>query len=292
MALPNDDQPPDQRAIVAVVAFVERFESAVENGENFMAFRAAHGIVRTLKRFLPYVFPMESSQAVVGLAEPHLPVFLSDPVIRVSKPDPHYTEVVQASVHEFKEAISRGDLKTAVAALKPTGLLAGVLSLAGELRRLESDAARMGGSSRLRILPRMAKIALLLSEADKAERYAAEAIALVIPPQTDPFETSAEAIHDANMVAGVLALRRGDIERARQCLLASAHSGGYRELVEHGPNLTLADELLKRGEREVVVEYFEQLRVFWTQGGGLITKWLEVIRSGGTPEFDLLFLTI
>jgi hypothetical protein len=56
------------------------------------------------------------------------------------------------------------------------------------------------------------------------------------------------------------------------------------------PNLSLAKELLKRREPEVVAEYFGRLSQFWTQAGELLKGWVEVIRAGRNPEFDLLFL--
>jgi len=56
-----------------------------------------------------------------------------------------------------------------------------------------------------------------------------------------------------------------------------------------GPNLTLANELLKHGERRVVVEYLETCSFFWTLGRDVIaSKWIAEIRSGGMPDFGFL----
>jgi hypothetical protein len=287
MAVPDKNEPPDQRTITALVVAAEQFEAAVRSGQNLMASIRAHRVVKGLRRFFPSASSVHGSPGIK-----HLPVFVSEPALPVSDPDPQYAEVVRAAVQEFKEAINKGDLTTAVAALKRTGLLSDVPSLKDELERLELDAARKGGSSRLRFLPRMAKLALWLGETDKAAGYASEALRLTLPPQVDPFDTSADAIHDANMVTGVLALRRGDIEGAKQCLLASARTRGSLELRQLGPNLTLADELLKKGEREAVIQYLDHCRSFWAQGQRLVDKWVTEIRDGTDPQFDILHLSV
>lgn len=288
METPNEAEPPDQRMITALIVSAGQFEDAVRGGYNLMAAVAARKIVRSFKRFFPDAVAIERSSGTERSAEASFTISLSVPV---SVPDPNYMEIVRTAVKEFKEAIRARDAAGALVALRPTGILGGVPSPAEELQQLEIEAARKSGNRRLPFLPQMAKLALWVGDADKAERYASEALGLILPPQVDPFDTSAEAIHDANMVAGLVALRRGDLERAKQSLLASARTRGSRELRMIGPNLTLANELLKKGEREVVVEYLQGCRSFWSTGQKLLEKWIEQIRSGENPEFDPLLLS-
>lgn len=100
-----------------------------------------------------------------------------------------------------------------------------------------------------------------------------------------------EAVHHGDMVLGLIALRRGDKVRAKEHLLASAHTEGYLEMEMIGPNLTLANELLRAGEREVVAKYLETCRAFWSGGWGIVDKWIAEIRKGATPNFDPLYFS-
>ncbi len=62
---------------------------------------------------------------------------------------------------------------------------------------------------------------------------------------------------------------------------------GRRQQRSFGPNMTLARLLLERGERDVVLEYFNLCRVFWKSGveRGLLDRWSLVVKNGGMPEF-------
>jgi hypothetical protein len=132
----------------------------------------------------------------------------------------------------------------------------------------------------------MAKLAMWLNQLDKAEQYASEALKLIRPQWADdPFDDSGDAIHDVNMIAGLIALRRDDLGGAKQFLLASAETSGSRALRMLGPNLTLAHELLKRGEREAVVQYLQRCRVFWRLGIRALDEWIDQIRDGAMPDF-------
>ena len=52
-----------------------------------------------------------------------------------------------------------------------------------------------------------------------------------------------------------------------------------------GPNMSLASDLLEKGEREVVLEYFELCRKFWQLDMGRLDKWSQEIKSGTIPNF-------
>jgi hypothetical protein len=49
--------------------------------------------------------------------------------------------------------------------------------------------------------------------------------------------------------------------------------------------MTLANELLKRGEREAVLDYFALCRKFWKLGGSQLDAWSDAVRKGETPVF-------
>ena len=100
-----------------------------------------------------------------------------------------------------------------------------------------------------------------------------------------------EAIHDGNLVLGLVALRHGDKERAKQHLLASVRTEGSFEMKMVGPNLSLAHELLKAGERETVLEYLDGCKCFWRGERGELEHWKARIRNGEDPEFDGLYFS-
>jgi hypothetical protein len=52
-----------------------------------------------------------------------------------------------------------------------------------------------------------------------------------------------------------------------------------------GPGMALAGELLKAGQKNVVLEYLDLCRNFWKRGGEKITLWKTEIGAGLTPEF-------
>ncbi len=55
------------------------------------------------------------------------------------------------------------------------------------------------------------------------------------------------AIHDGNQFLGLVRLRQGDIEAAKEHLLAAGLSPGSPQLDSFGPSMVLARELLERG---------------------------------------------
>jgi hypothetical protein len=65
------------------------------------------------------------------------------------------------------------------------------------------------------------------------------------------------AIHKGNILLGRVALRRGDLDEAKSRLLAAGRTPGSPQLDSFGPNMALAEELLQRGEKQVVLEYFD-----------------------------------
>lgn len=93
------------------------------------------------------------------------------------------------------------------------------------------------------------------------------------------------AVHEANTVLGLVALKRGDTAEARRRLLASARVRGSPQLNTFGPTMALARELLLIGEREDVLEFLELCGRFWESDRGRIDRWMNEIRDGRPPDF-------
>jgi hypothetical protein len=100
-----------------------------------------------------------------------------------------------------------------------------------------------------------------------------------------------QGAHDGNMVLGLIALREGDTEQAKQHLLASARTNVSGAMRVTGPNLSLASELLKRNERDVVVSYLQECKRFWVVGRKGLDTWIEKLRNGESLEFDPVHLS-
>jgi hypothetical protein len=49
--------------------------------------------------------------------------------------------------------------------------------------------------------------------------------------------------------------------------------------------MTLAKDLLERGERDAVLAYFEACRVFWKMGGKSLDTCRQEVEAGRIPNF-------
>jgi hypothetical protein len=52
-----------------------------------------------------------------------------------------------------------------------------------------------------------------------------------------------------------------------------------------GPNMSLAKDLLAKGERDAVLDYFERCRKFWLMDWGKLDEWSKDLRAGHAPDF-------
>ena len=153
--------------------------------------------------------------------------------------------------------------------------------------RLRDAVSRLGpGSSeqdRYYALSSAAKESFVVGQTESAKRYAEELLALA---QKLPRDWNyGNAIHNGNMVLGRIAVQQGRIDDAKRFLLEAGKSPGSPQLDSFGPNMGLAKDLLEKGEREVVVEYFELCRKFWKLHGGQLDKWSQQVKDGKVPDF-------
>jgi hypothetical protein len=93
------------------------------------------------------------------------------------------------------------------------------------------------------------------------------------------------AIHDGNSVLGRAALKQGDIKKAARYLLDAGKTQGSPQLNSFGPNMSLAKELLEKGEKNAVLQYFEFCRKFWSMGGEDLDNWTKEVKAGKVPDF-------
>jgi hypothetical protein len=149
------------------------------------------------------------------------------------------------------------------------------------LADLEQDAGGKEGLERSYALPRLAKAAVAAGALDKASLYANELIASAHNGDWN----NGNAIHDGNMVRGLVALRSGNVEQAARDLIEAGKTSGSPTLNSFGPDMILASQLLDKGQRDAVLEYLVSCKKFWTLGAARLDAWIELIRSGGKPDF-------
>ncbi len=92
------------------------------------------------------------------------------------------------------------------------------------------------------------------------------------------------AIHNGNSILGQVALQKGDVQKAKNCLLEAGRTPGSPQLNSFGPKMVLAQALLERGERDTVSEYLTLCKAFWKLDQGRLDSWSNTIRNGGTPN--------
>lgn len=100
------------------------------------------------------------------------------------------------------------------------------------------------------------------------------------------------AIHVANLVIGRVELRNGNVEKARQYLLAAGQTPGSPQLNSFGPDMLFAKEMLKAGEKESVIEYLNLCEKFWAKNNSLIATWKAQIEKGEAPDFGANLLYV
>lgn len=147
----------------------------------------------------------------------------------------------------------------------------------GDLDAAESETERFYA------LNRAAKNAWQKGETEKARALATEMEGLLPKYKND--WNYGNAVQDANQVLGLIALGAGDVTEAKRRLLASADSKGSPQMNSFGPNMQLAKALLKKGEKDVVLEYFKRCATFWKMGEARLAEWTASVKKGDIPNF-------
>ena len=93
------------------------------------------------------------------------------------------------------------------------------------------------------------------------------------------------AVHKANLILGRVAVAEGRLTDAVTFLRAAGETPGSPQLDSFGQNMSLAKDLLERGETEAVLAYLEACRVFWKMGGSRLDAWRQDVQAGRIPNF-------
>ena len=139
------------------------------------------------------------------------------------------------------------------------------------------------GENKFYALDDVAKESFNTGRIQEAEVYANELLKMA--PDFQGNWNYGNAIQDGNLVLGRIAVRNGQIEQARKYLIEAGKSPGSPQMDSFGPNMSLAKDLLEKGERDTVLQYFELCHRFWKMDYGKLDEWSKEVRAGDIPDF-------
>jgi hypothetical protein len=196
-------------------------------------------------------------------------------------PTPEQLEIarLQALADQVKEALTFGSLG---AATKLSDELARGILQQHKFREFKTAESLLpsDGPDRIDPLAKAANAAFEAADYTKAETYARELLALALEHPED--KEYGVAVFYGNMVLGRVALARDhNIKEAKAALIASGKTPGSATLNSFGPNMSLAQDLLAVGERDVVLQFFDQCRAFWKDLPHLnrLQEWSDTIKG-------------
>lgn len=118
----------------------------------------------------------------------------------------------------------------------------------------------------------------------KQSQKHAEELLTVLPKYKDNWNYG-NAVQDANLVLGRIAVLEGRLDDAKQFLNKAGQSPGSPQMDSFGPNMSLAKDLLEKGETDIVLQYFELCRKFWKMENGKLDQWSREVKAGNVPDF-------
>jgi tetratricopeptide (TPR) repeat protein len=156
------------------------------------------------------------------------------------------------------------------------------LAAAAALDQFEHAYALTPEAYKSYMLKDLTKCAFDADETNKAKMYAEQALQVA---QTGKKSWNlGNDIFFGNLILGRLALKAGDIEQAKHYLIEAGKTPGSPQLNSFGPNMTLAKELLEKGQKDVVLEFFDLCAKFWRYQPRL-EQWISIVKQGGIPDF-------
>ena len=124
----------------------------------------------------------------------------------------------------------------------------------------------------------------------KAKRYdlaSTHARAMLLEFEAKGGNGDGDLVHQAHTVLGRIALVQGDVEQAKEHLLASGRTPGSAVLGSLGPTMVLALELLESDEFGVVGEYLALCSEFWQDDN--LDAWRTSVAAREMPDFGSNF---
>jgi hypothetical protein len=257
---------------------LSRFESTLK-----VRVPAPDGLTEALRE----IFATESAYSIVSYFHVNYPVEIETArrvqtaARRQTRPMLPRLEVVHREIPRILEAIKSNERSAPLAALEEAGILPLCPSDDLMFEQLELSVASVMGMAQVLPLIELAFVAIKIGAFERAGSYVVRANVLA---------PGAPELHDLHTISGILALNNDDVNKAKESLLNSVHVCERNEFSclscsLHPYNLLLAEKLIERGEREVVVQYLSRCGEVWKQGARQLSPWIKEIKSGQQPDF-------
>lgn len=213
-------------------------------------------------------------------------VIVSDPLAGSDFKAGDTIQFMAQRVHLKKSGVDVSSLNFTLLNHKSTDAKTGASK---HLRGVAALKAATNQRDRFYALGAAAKEAFANGNFADAKGYADELV--VLTPQYKGDWNYGNAIQDANLVLGRLSVREGKINAAKKYLKESEKSPGSPQMNSFGPNVSLAKDLLEKGEKKAVLEYFAACKKFWSMGQDKLADWTALTKAGRIPDFgpNLIF---
>ena len=153
-----------------------------------------------------------------------------------------------------------------------------------ELEKKERELARLSNAGdRMLALESISELAFAAGDFERAGKYADELLEWA--KENPKHGLVGDALNKGNVMLGRVALRAGNVETSKNYLIAAGKVPSSPSLSTFGPNMSLAKDLLEKGEKDVVLQYLDLVSSFWSMGRKDIAKWKEEIKAGRIPDF-------
>lgn len=101
----------------------------------------------------------------------------------------------------------------------------------------------------------------------------------------DRYTSKGQMLHDYHTLMGRHAIQDGDIEEAKKHLMQSIDVNPSAVMESFGPNMELAGDLLKQGEKDTVLSYLDGCAEFWKDEP--LQLWKTKIRENKMPGLNI-----
>jgi hypothetical protein len=153
------------------------------------------------------------------------------------------------------------------------------------LQAEKDERALPDDQSRWKASVELARLAWLAGDDRKAKRYAHRALQQAGRFHKDP--AYGDAVYTGHEIQGLLALKKGDLEKAERELVDAAAKGpGSEKLSAEGPDMTLAKGVLERGGKDAVVKFLASCEKLWPAGKDSLASWRAAVEKGERPDLS------
>jgi hypothetical protein len=189
---------------------------------------------------------------------------------------------VRSATQKLVAAVGSDNGAATVSALEGMGVFALCPIPDEQLSRMERLAGFVSGRARLIFLVELSLFAVELGDFDAASKYVTQAWA---------FDPSAWELYNLCVLEGLFALNAGKTRAAVECLEKSIDACQVDEHASlncavRAPNFLLAQRLFEQGERIAVLRHLLDCKNVWQLSLMSMDKWIHLIESGKTPDFQ------